>query len=576
MELLRHLGTSQFFSNCIRPSSLACIALYSFGGITILLFTVYLWLWPFQYAALHFRNLPGPPSDHWFWGVIPTLIKSPPSVPHNIWTDEYGPTIRYRVALGAQRFLTIDPTALNYILTHVDIFPKPSRVRKALSDLLGNGLLTAEGYTHKKQRKALNPSFSPAAIRGMVPIFYDKAYELKAKLLGIISDDETEQASSTPCIKEDEVEGGKKIDVMKYLGKTTLDVIGIVGFNYDFKALSEPHNELSEAYSKMFQASMDPDIWDFLRAVIPLVKKLPNKRAAEIAARKAVTLRIGKKIVEDKKREVMSAHSEGLEKREDIGNDLLSILIKANMASDVKPEQKLSDEEVLDQITTFMLAGNETSSTALTWILYSLTQHPECQERLREEVLAVADDRPSLETLNSLPYMDAVIRETLRLNAPAPGTLREAKQDTVIPLSMPVIGRDGKQINNVRINKGTVVFIPILTVNTSPAIWGPDARDFNPDRHLKTSSNSFGGANMHVPGVWGNMLSFLGGARNCIGYKLALAEISAILFILMRSFEFQELKSKPEVEKKTSVVMRPRIKGEESAGLQMPLMVKPL
>ncbi|KIR63999.1 cytochrome P450 [Cryptococcus bacillisporus CA1873] len=578
MELLKtlHLETSQFFSNCIRPSSVACIALYSFGGITILLFTVYLWLWPFQYATLHFRNLPGPPSDSWFWGVIPTLIKSPPSVPHSMWTDEYGPTIRYRVALGAQRFLTIDPTALNYILSHIDLFPKPSRVRKALSDLLGNGLLTTEGYTHKRQRKALNPSFSPAAIRGMVPIFYDKAYELKTKLLGIISDDETEQASPTPCIKEDEVEGGKKIDVMKYLGKTTLDVIGIVGFSYDFKALSEPHNELSEAYSKMFQASMDANFWDFLRGAIPLVNKLPNKRATEIAARKAVTLRIGKKIVEDKKREVMSAHSEGLEKREDIGDDLLSILIKANMASDVKPEQKLSDEEVLDQITTFMLAGNETSSTALTWILYSLTQHPECQKRLREEVLAVADDRPSLETLNSLPYMDAVIRETLRLNAPAPGTLREAKQDAVIPLSMPVIGRDGKQINSVRINKGTVVFIPILTVNTSPAIWGPDARIFNPNRHLKTSSNSFGGANMHVPGVWGNMLSFLGGARNCIGYKLALAEISTILFVLMRSFEFQELKSKPEVEKKASVVMRPRIKGEESAGLQMPLMVKPL
>lgn len=108
----------------------------------------------------------------------------------------------------------------------------------------------------------------------MIPIFYDKAYELKAKLLGIISDDETEQASPTPCIKEDEVEGGKKIDVMKYLGKTTLDVIGIVGFSYDFKALSEPHNELSEAYSKMFQASMDANFWDFLRGAIPLVNKL--------------------------------------------------------------------------------------------------------------------------------------------------------------------------------------------------------------------------------------------------------------------------------------------------------------
>lgn len=578
MELLKvlHHEASQLFPNCIRSSPVACIVLYSFGGIAILLFSVYLWLWPFQYAKLYFRNLPGPPSDSWFWGVVPTLIKSPPSVPHSMWTDEYGPTVRYRVALGAQRFLTIDPTALNYILSHADLFPKPSRVRKALSDLLGNGLLTAEGHTHKKQRKALNPSFSPAAVRGMIPVFYDKAYELKAKLLGIIEGDETEQASPTPCKEEDEVEGGKKIDVMKYLGKTTLDVIGIVGFSYDFKALSEPRNELSEAYSKMFQAGMDANFWDFLRGAIPLVNKLPNKRATEIAARKAVTLRISKKIVEDKKREVMSAHSEGLEKREDIGDDLLSILIKANMASDVKPEQKLSDEEVLDQITTFMLAGNETSSTALTWILYSLTQHPECQTRLREEVLAVPDDRPSLETLNNLPYMDAVIREALRLHAPAPGTMREAKEDTVIPLSMPVIGRDGKQIDSVKINKGTMVFIPIITVNTSPAIWGPDARVFNPDRHLKTSSDSFGGANMHVPGVWGNMLSFLGGARNCIGYKLALAEISTILFVLIRSFEFQELKSKPEVEKKASVVMRPRIKGEESAGLQMPLMVKPL
>lgn len=303
MELLKvlHHGASQLFPNCIRSSPVACIVLYSFGGIAILLFTVYLWLWPFQYAKLYFRNLPGgsspflqssvvfaltclkgPPSDSWFWGVVPTLIKSPPSVPHSMWTDEYGPTVRYRVALGAQRFLTIDPTALNYILSHADLFPKPSRVRKALSDLLGNELLTAEGHTHKKQRKALNPSFSPAAVRGMIPVFYDKAYELKAKLLGIIEGDETEQASPTPCKEEDEVEGGKKIDVMKYLGKTTLDVIGIVGFSYDFKALSEPRNELSEAYSKMFQAGMDANFWDFLRGAIPLVNKLVSRERRRV------------------------------------------------------------------------------------------------------------------------------------------------------------------------------------------------------------------------------------------------------------------------------------------------------
>jgi len=70
--------------------------------------------------------------------------------------------------------------------------------------------------------------------------------------------------------------------------------------------------------------------------------------------------------------------------------------MRANMSPDLRPDQKLTDEEVMAQITTFMLAGNETSSTALTWLLYRLAQHPEMQKRLRDECLAVDDARPSL------------------------------------------------------------------------------------------------------------------------------------------------------------------------------------
>lgn len=92
------------------------------------------------------------------------------------------------------------------------------------------------------------------------------------------------------------------------------------------------------------------------------------------------------------------------------------------MASDVPVSQKLSDAEVLAQVTTFMLAGYETSSTALTWTLHLLSENPVVQDKLREELLAVADDEPSMETLNGLEYLDAVVRESLRVCAPVAGS----------------------------------------------------------------------------------------------------------------------------------------------------------
>jgi cytochrome P450 len=82
-------------------------------------------------------------------------------------------------------------------------------------------------------------------------------------------------------------------------------------------------------------------------------------------------------------------------------------------------------------------------------------------------------------------------------------------------------------------------------VNQSEAIWGPDAEQYKPERYFEMNENA-----KQVPGIWGNLLSFLGGTRNCIGYRFALAEIKAILFVLIRNFKFEELPSKPEIEKK--------------------------
>ena len=92
-----------------------------------------------------------------------------------------------------------------------------------------------------------------------------------------------------------------------------------------------------------------------------------------------------------------------------------------------------------------------------------------------------------------------------------------------------------------------------MNFNVSNEIWGPDAAIFNPDRHLRHDPyEKTEGAAKRVPGVWRNQLSFLGGPRNCIGYRFALAEMKALLFVLGRSFAFEELPSHPIIEQKAA------------------------
>ena len=130
------------------------------------------------------------------------------------------------------------------------------------------------------------------------------------------------------------------------------------------------------------------------------------------------------------------------------------------------------------EVATFFLAGHDTTASAITWALFALTQAPQCQVKLREELLGPATDTPSMEELNDLPYLDAVVRETLRVHSPAPISARVAKEDDVIPLEIPFVDVNGKMQTDIKITKGDSVMIPIQAVNKSEKIWGKDASQF--------------------------------------------------------------------------------------------------
>lgn len=266
----------------------------SAAGISgVILGGIVLYRWPYMERKISFRELKGgfgsgvlacavahlllvgPVPDDFLWGSLKAIIEAGPLELHTKWVKEFGSTFRYRILGGGWRFFTVDPTALSYILQHADTFPKPDLTREQMETFLGNGVLIAEGADHRRQRKILNPSFSQAAVREMVPIFLDKAYDLKDKLQGMISDPSIE-ASPTPAAEVDVVPGTRKIDVMRYLAQATLDVIGLAGFNYDFRSLStsEGENELAEAYRNMFQATQQIDKFAILQAFVKPLRKI--------------------------------------------------------------------------------------------------------------------------------------------------------------------------------------------------------------------------------------------------------------------------------------------------------------
>ncbi|KAF9534062.1 cytochrome P450 [Crepidotus variabilis] len=502
------------------------------------------------------KVLPGPSNPSFLYGNMKQIWDAEASELHEKWTKEFGSTLRYQSFLGMSRLYTTDTKALNHMLMNSNIYQKPEGARFNLTELLGPGVLVVEGDKHRQQRKVMNPAFGASQIRELTEIFVEKAVLMRDIWL---------EESQKP-------ENKGRIDVLSWLSRMTLDVIGLAGFNYHFNALTNDpeQNELNQAFSQIFRARSRMSLVNLGRTLFPSLRYiLPNMEKDTKVARRTMA-RIGDKLLRDSRTALSSETSKG-DKSSSRSRDLLSLLMKANLGTDLS--QSMSDEDVLAQVPTFLVAGHETTSTATTWALFALTQAPLVQAKLREELLTVSTDNPTMDELNALPYLDAVVRETLRLHAPVTAAIRMAVQDDVLPLGQPVIGANGEMIDRILITKGQTMLLPILAMNRAESIWGEDARQFKPERWTESKTPE---SVSTIPGVWGNLMTFIGGPRACIGYRFSLVEMKALLFTLIRAFEFELAVPAEDIRKKTSIVQRPLVASEKEKGHQMPLRLKPI
>ncbi|KAL1408641.1 hypothetical protein Q8F55_005454 [Vanrija albida] len=521
-----------------------------------------------------FANLNGPAPANWLWGNMLQVIHGQPGEYNTIWFKEFGATVQVTALLGRKQIATGDLQAIGYILQHSYSFTKPASSNRILESVLGNGLLSSEGHKHRAQRRVLQPAFSPNHTKNLLPPFWAKSYELQEVWNRMVETggdwDGPDPPSYTPPVPEDVVPGACKIDVLNTLNKLSLDILGLAGMNVELGALSNTGSELSDAYRDMANATHHMSALMIAEAWFPILKKIiPSKRRDIVEKNMRISAAHGMKLLQQKKLAIAKEREAGLKQDDDLAGekDLLSLLIRANTEPDLREDQKLTDEEVLNQMTTFMFAGHETTSGTLSWCLEKLAYHPDIQEKLYAELAAVPDPEPTFDELMALPYLDKVVREIMRTDNPVIGTMRTPIEDVTLPLGSPVRGRDGKMLDSVTVPAGTEIFLSVLAVNTSEAVWGPDAKQFNPDRFDNPALQK-------VPGVFGNLLSFLGGARHCIGYRFAVLEIKAALFVMIRGFTFEPLPSRPKMEREWMIVQRPVVVGEKKLGPQMPLLVR--
>ncbi|KAI5121458.1 hypothetical protein M0805_009566 [Coniferiporia weirii] len=415
-----------------------------------------------------------------------------------------GGVARVKGSFGSDYLYVWDPLALHNILVKDQYIFEESKVFIETNKIaFGKSLLSTLGEEHKRQRKMLNPVFSPKHMRDMLPMLYPIAHQLRD---GIVHDIHRSKGD---------------VDVMAWVSRAALEYIGQGGLGYSFSALDmkKKTNSYSEALKMFF----------------PLLFNL-------IFVQRWLCL----------------AQVGG-------GKDIMSILLRANVEID------LPESELIGHMSTFVLAGHDTTTSAVSRILHLLALHQDVQSKLREEVTAARKEHGDLDydTLQALPYLDAVCRETMRVYSPIPIVERVATKDAVVPLEWPIKSTDGKtEITEIMVPKNTGIVISILSANLSTKIWGDDAEEWKPERWLKPLAESV--AEAHLPGIYSQMMSFIGGGRACIGFKFSEMEMKMVLSILLEVFIFEP---GHDVFWEFSFIHAPIAKGTKDGMPRLPLKV---
>ncbi|KAF7300858.1 Cytochrome P450 [Mycena kentingensis (nom. inval.)] len=433
----------------------------------------------------------GPSPRSWIFGNLKELLLAR-EYGHCevIWRETYGQVYQLRGCFGQSRLVVSDPAAIRALINGE--LAKWAHGQARIGDaLFGEGsLFLARGARHKHLRGVMNPWFSQRSRRQMLPAM-KAAVEARVESL----DAEVERAH------------GSAFDIGRSFHKLALDVLGgalLEGMEAQSGGLADIQMQLAAAVDGVSPGAI------LANALLPYIPKALCRLATRLPLLReyhATTDRMSADLVQLKQKEQSADES---------------------FVGSLVHNGSFSRAEIAVHVRTMMIAGTETTGNTLSWIFYHLAQMPEYQSRLRDEIHA-ADDGAA-----SMPLLNALINETLRLYPAFPLAERITTRDCVLPLSEPIRLSTGEMASEVSLREGQFLYISIAGYHRNKSLWGENADEFRPERWLGSKPPCKGPS----LGPHASLLTFWSGSTVCIGYRFALQELYVATVELVRRFKF--------------------------------------
>jgi len=395
----------------------------------------------------------------------------------------YGKTFQFKHFKERLVYISDSADLKHYFIDNFQNYVKPSGFVESLQDIFGDGIFNVHGDKWKVQRQVAAPLFHFNNLHAFAEIFRTKSEALCEILEG--------EAAS----------GAGPVEMQARWMTYTMDSIGELGFGVDVGSIkgNQRAADFCEAFDYCQQAS-------YLRVFNPLWKVTPHHN-----------FNAKLRILDDYMKEIIADRRQEMADGQDVSGrvDLLSRFISAK---DDQGNPTFDDKYLLDVLKNFLIAGRDTTAVCLTWTLYLISQHPDVEKRLLDEINMVVgkDGKVEYAHLAELKYMRQVIDESLRLYPPVPVDARAAVNDDILPGT------------GYHIPAGTVVLYAPYAQHRFPEYF-KDPLTFNPDRWVTDYIKPFAFIPFHC------------GPRICLGQNMAYQEIKIALATILPKFSFKLL-----------------------------------
>ncbi|KAB5592715.1 Cytochrome P450 family protein [Ceratobasidium theobromae] len=451
-------------------------------------------------------QLPGPPSKSFNTGHFKEIGGAGGSDFQEHVFSTYGPTVKLNEFL-----FTLDPTATHSVLVKDKTnFGNTIGATLMMRSIFGGGLLGLRGEEHRVHRKVYTLYIYPRLVSSRsFTVAQSSVHDEMPIFMGIAN-------QTCKGVKNELDKAGtssKELDVFPWASAAALELIGEAGLGYSFNSFSGERNEYNEAAKSVTQISsrLSPVI-----GILPYIYRIGTSSfrrwvMQHIPSRIVQQLLRAVDIQNQMAREVLQARQALLSSGVDLsseagrGRDIMTLLMKANEAEG--SEFHIDHQGMIGHMNVFIFAGHETTSTAVTRMLEVLANHPQIQVQLREELRRYFEEHTNdthHDGLLELPFLDAVVRETLRFYPPVALISRACQEDTILPLEYPVDTPTGK-ITSIPVKKGTRIFMSAAMMNRDDRIWGERSHEFWPERWIGHKVEDVTRPGASLPGVYSSM-----------------------------------------------------------------------